>query len=206
MLCSVPIWQRDVRGVTKCAVEFRQFPIRFFLEISILVHQNKFQWFQKVTSKKKKKKNLSPSILSFPHPLFVSPELSSGRELVIQMSVRRAPSAVHVFLSGAYLGNRMTYLDDIWYVGGSRSEVAHAEFWAWQMPIKYLICIIYAKTCPEHFSGTVCPTWMIFGMWVGLGPKVHMVTLMEVKGHQRSNKVNYVLWLPYLVKRSPDAS
>ena len=100
----------------------------------------------------------------------------------------------------------MTYLDDIWYVGGSRSEVAHAEFWAWQMPIKYLICIIYAKICPEHFSGTVCPTWMIFGMWVGLGPKVPMVTLMEVKGHQRSNGVNYVLWLPYLVKRSPDAS
>ena len=31
-----------------------------------------------------------------------------------------------------------------------------------------------------HFSGTVCPTWMIFGMWVGLGPKVRMVTLMEV--------------------------
>ena len=80
----------------------------------------------------------------------------------------------------------MTYLDDIWYVGGSRSEVAHAEFWAWQMPIKYLICIIYAKICPEHFSGTVCPTWMIFGMWVGLGPKVRMVTLMEVKGHQRA--------------------
>ena len=58
----------------------------------------------------------------------------------------------------------MTYLDDIWYVGWSRSEVAHAEFWAWQMPIKYLICIIYSKICPEHFSGTVCPTWMIFGM------------------------------------------
>ena len=122
------------------------------------------------------------------------------------MSVRRPPSAVHGFLSGAYLGNRMTYLDDIWYVGGSRSEVAHAEFWAWQMPIKYLICIIYAKIYLEHFSGTVCPTWMIFGMWVGLGPKVLMVTLMEVKGHQRSNGVNYVLWLPYLVKRSPDAS
>ena len=129
--------------------------------------------------------------------VFVSPELSSGRDLVIQMSVRRAvcgvrrpPSAVHVFLSGAYLRIRMTYLDDIWYVGGSRSEVAHAEFWAWQMPIKYLICIIYAKICPEHFSGTVCPTWTIFGMWVGLGPKVPMVTLMEVKGHQRSNGVN----------------
>ena len=130
----------------------------------------------------------------------------SRLNLVIQMSVRRPPSAVHGFLSGAYLENRMTYLDDIWYVGGSRSEVAHAEFWVWQMPIKYLICIIYAKICPEHFSGTVCPTWMIFGMWVGLGPKVRMVTFMAVKGHQRSNGVNYVLWLPYLVKRSADAS
>ena len=98
--------------------------------------------------------------------LFVSPELSSGRDLVIQMSVRRAGSAVRVFLSGAYLGNRMTYLDDIWYVGGARSESAHAEFWEWQVPIKYLICIIYAKICQEHFSGTVCPTWMVFGMWV----------------------------------------
>ena len=52
------------------------------------------------------------------------------------MSVRRAASAVsavhvHGFLSRTYLGNRMTYLDDIWYVGGSRSEVAHAGFWAW---------------------------------------------------------------------------
>ena len=65
--------------------------------------------------------------------LFVSLELSSGRDLVIQMSVRRAGSAVRrpcFFLSGAYLGNRMTYLDDIWYVGGARSEVAHAEVWA----------------------------------------------------------------------------
>ena len=142
---------------------------------------------------------------SEPSLIFVSPELSSGRDLVIQMSVRRAPSAVHGFLSGAYLGNRITYHDDIWYVGGARPEVAHAEFWEWQMPIKYLICIIYAKICPEHFSGTVSPTLMIFSMWVGLGPKVRMVTLMEVKGHQRSNGVNYVLWIPYLVK-SPDAS
>ena len=89
--------------------------------------------------------------------VFVSPELSSGRDLVIQMSVRRAASAVRrppsmVFLSGAYLGIRKTYLNDIWYVGGARSEVVHAEFWAWQMRIKYLICIIYAKICPEHFS------------------------------------------------------
>ena len=28
------------------------------------------------------------------------------------------------------------------------------------------------------------------------------MTLMEVKGHQRSNGVNYVLWLPYLVKEA----
>ena len=76
--------------------------------------------------------------------LFVSPELSSGRDLVIQMSVQRVPSAVHGFLSGAYLGNHMTYLDDIWYVGGARSEVVHAEFWVWQMHIKCLISMIYA--------------------------------------------------------------
>ena len=133
-------------------------------------------------------------------------------------------SAVHVFLSGAFLGNRIP----------------------WHMLLKYLICIIYAKYCPKHLSGTVCPTLMIFGMWVGLGPKVcmlnfghgtwwslgtpgvknvkqwimttklghmkhwcklkMMVTFMEVKGHQRSNVVNYVLWLPYLAKRSADAS
>ena len=50
------------------------------------------------------------------------------------MSEWRAPSAVHDFLSGAYLGNHVPYLDDIWYVGGARAEVAHAEFWAWHMP------------------------------------------------------------------------
>ena len=33
-----------------------------------------------------------------------------------------------------------------------------------------------------------------------------MMTFMEVKGHQRSNGVNYVLWLPYFVKRITDAS
>ena len=66
--------------------------------------------------------------------IFVSPELSSGRDLVIQMSVRRAACAVRhpplviFFLSGAYLRNRMTYLDDIQYVGGARAKVAHAEF------------------------------------------------------------------------------
>ena len=29
---------------------------------------------------------------------------------------------------------------------------------------------------------------------------------LEVKGHQRSNLVNFVIWLPYLVKRIADAS
>ena len=29
---------------------------------------------------------------------------------------------------------------------------------------------------------------------------------MEVKGHQRSNVVNYVLWLSYLGKRIGDAN
>ena len=32
-----------------------------------------------------------------------------------------------------------------------------------------------------------------------------MMTLMEVKGHQRSNMVTYMPWLPYLVKRIADA-
>ena len=65
--------------------------------------------------------------------LSVSFELSSGRDLVIQMSVRRAGSAVRrpCFFCPEHISrNRMTYLDDIWYVGGARSEVAHAEFWA----------------------------------------------------------------------------
>ena len=33
-----------------------------------------------------------------------------------------------------------------------------------------------------------------------------MMIFMEVRGHQRSNVVNYVIWLPYLVKRIGDAS
>ena len=104
--------------------------------------------------------------------VFVSPELSSGRDLVIHFC---APCAVPIFLSGAFLRNRMPYLDDIWYVGGARAEVVHAEFWVWHMLIKDLICIIYSKTCLEHFSGTVCPTLMIFGIWVGLGPEMRML-------------------------------
>ena len=33
-----------------------------------------------------------------------------------------------------------------------------------------------------------------------------MTTFIEVKGHQRLNVVNYVLWLLNLVRRIPDAS
>ena len=56
-------------------------------------------------------------------------------------------------------------------------------------------------------------TWgKLYAMATIFGQKKHwcklrmMMTLMEVKGHQRSNGVKYVLWLPYLVKRSTDAS
>ena len=66
-------------------------------------------------------------------PVFVSPELSSGRDIAIQMSVRRPVSAVCIFLSRAFLGNCMFHLDDIWYVGGARAEGVHAEFWACHM-------------------------------------------------------------------------
>ena len=30
-------------------------------------------------------------------------------------------------LSGAFLGNRMPHLDDIWYVGRARAECAHGD-------------------------------------------------------------------------------
>ena len=119
--------------------------------------------------------------------IFVSPELSSGRDLVIQMYVQRAASAVRrpcFFLSGAYLGNRMTYLDDIWYVRGARSEVAHAEFWARQMPIKYLICIIYAKKISGAFLGNRMP--QLDDIWyVGRARAGGAHGDLEVKGHQR---------------------
>ena len=48
--------------------------------------------------------------------------------------------------------------------------------------------------------GKLCAMATIFGQkkrWCKLRM---MMTLMEVKGHYRSNGVNYVLWLPYLVK------
>ena len=84
----------------------------------------------------------------------------------------------------------MTYLDDIWYVGGSRSEVAHAEFGAWQMPIKYLIFIIYAKIYPVAFLGNRMPH--LDDIWYvrrGRAEGAHG----DLDGGQRSNGVNYVL-------------
>ena len=54
--------------------------------------------------------------------------------------------------------------------------------------------------------GKLCAMATIFGQkkrWCKLRM---MMTFMEVKGHQRSNGVNYVIWLPYLVKRVGDAS
>ena len=53
--------------------------------------------------------------------------------------------------------------------------------------------------------GKLCAMATIFGQKKRSRKLRMMMTLMEVKGHQRSNGVNYVLWLLYLVKRSADA-
>ena len=58
----------------------------------------------------------------------------------------------------------MTYLDDIWYVGGGLGrKLRMLNFGHGRCLFKYLICIIYAKICPEHFSGTVYapPGWYL---------------------------------------------
>ena len=54
--------------------------------------------------------------------------------------------------------------------------------------------------------GKLCAMATIFGQKKPYCKLRMMMTLKEVKGHQRSNVVNYVIWLPYLVKRSPDAT
>ena len=57
----------------------------------------------------------------------------------------------------------------------------------------------------EVKCGKLCAMATIFGQkkrWC----KLRMMIFMEVKGHQRSNVVNYVIWLPYVVKRIGDAS
>ena len=56
--------------------------------------------------------------------IIVSPELNSGRDTAIQMSVRRTL----YFLSVTFVRNHMPYLVDICYVGDARAEGVHAEF------------------------------------------------------------------------------
>ena len=90
----------------------------------------------------------------------------------------------------------MPHLDDIWYVRRARTEGAHGD-------------LDGGQRLSEVKWGKLCAMATIFGQkkcWFKLRM---MMTLMEVKvhqGHQRSNGVNYVLWLPNLVKRSADAS
>ena len=54
--------------------------------------------------------------------------------------------------------------------------------------------------------GKLCAMATIFGQKKHRCKLRMMMTLMEVKVHQRSNGVNYVVWLPYFVKRSADAN
>ena len=85
--------------------------------------------------------NTPPHLHTLCHPLHgntsffmggggVLPKHSSGREIAI-LSVR-CPQ----FLSGAFLRNRMPYLDDIWWLGGARAESVLAAFWVRHMLIK----------------------------------------------------------------------
>ena len=64
--------------------------------------------------------------------------------------------AVHCpqFLSIVYFENGVplvTLMIFFLYVGGARVQGVHAEFWVWQMLIKYKIWIIYSENIP--FSG-----------------------------------------------------
>ena len=87
----------------------------------------------------------------------------------------------------------MPHLNDIWCMGRARAEGAHGD-------------LDGGQRSSEVKWGTLCAMATILGQTKPWCKLRMMVTLMEVKGHQRSNGVNYVLWLPYLVKRSPDAS
>ena len=82
----------------------------------------------------------------------------------------------------------MPYLDDIWYVDGSRSEVVHAEFWAWQMPNKYLICIIYTKNWSGAFLGNRMPH--LDNIWY-VGRARAEGAHGDLDGDQRSSEVEW---------------
>ena len=90
-------------------------------------------------------------------------------------------------------GNRLPHVDDIWYMGRARAEGVHGD-------------LDGGQRSSEVKWGKLCAMATIFGQKKPRCKLRMMMTLMEVKGHQRSNVVNYVLWLPYLVKRSTDAS
>ena len=86
----------------------------------------------------------------------------------------------------------MPHLDDIfWYVGRARAEGAHSDLHGGQRS-------------SEVKWGKLCAMATIIGQkkrWCKLRM---MMTFMEVKGHQRSNMVTCMPWLPYLVKRIAD--
>ena len=79
----------------------------------------------------------------------------------------------------------MPHLDDIWYVGRARAEGAHGDLHGGQKSL-------------EVKWGKLCAMATTFGQKKPLCKLRMMMTLIEVKGHQRSNGVNYVLhvWLP----------
>ena len=88
-----------------------------------------------------------------------------------------------VFLSVAYLGNRMPNIDCVWYTG-ARAEGAHALFWAWHMLV---------PGTAEVRNVTQCSMTIKLSSEESLILDKMMVTFTEVKGHQRSNVVPYVL-------------
>ena len=61
-------------------------------------------------------------------------------------------------------------------------------------------------TSIEVKCGNLCAMTTKLGQKKCLCKPRMMMTFMEVKGHQRSNVVNYELWLPNLVRRIPDES
>ena len=56
-------------------------------------------------------------------------EVSHAKFWARQMPILKVPILHNLCknLSGAFLGNRMPHLDDIWYVGRARAEGAHGD-------------------------------------------------------------------------------
>ena len=80
---------------------------------------------------------LCPTLMIFGMLVGLGPK---GRTLTFGVAyANQVPNLHNLFkkLSGAFLGNRMPYLDDIWFVRGVRAEGAYAEFWAWHMLVPW---------------------------------------------------------------------